>query len=112
MTKQEQKDEVSKVYEAIVDSVYDIYSAATYSAYKVYEAKCKEIDQQEAIEENETELGRAFTSGMKAGRQEMLEEVVGILEKQVVFTGQDETDDDVISKTELLSSLDKLTDKE
>jgi len=85
MTKQEQKDEALKVYEAIVDPAYDTYSAATYPAYKAYEAKCKEIDQQEAIEENETELGRAFTSGMKAGRQEVVEKMRGEISK-VKFT--------------------------
>ena len=39
----------------------------------------------EEIEENETELGRAFTSGMKAGRQEMLEKMRGDISK-VKFT--------------------------
>jgi len=33
------------------------------------------------IEEKETELGRAFASGMKAGVQEMLEKVVREIEK-------------------------------
>ena len=63
----------------------------------------------EEIEENETELGRAFASGMKAGRQEMLEKMRGDI-KSFCNNYIEEVSgcyDVEIVRDKLLSSLDK-----
>jgi len=47
MTKQEQKNEAYKAYEAIKDPADKTYKAIINPAFKAYLAKCEEIDAQE-----------------------------------------------------------------
>jgi len=46
-----------------------------------------------------------LSTSIAQAEQEMMKKVVEEIEKQLVFGGQDETDDDVISKNKLLTSL-------
>ncbi len=47
MTKQQQKEQAYKEYEAIIAPAYKEYLAIEEPALKEYKAKCKEIDEQE-----------------------------------------------------------------
>jgi len=58
----------------------------------------------------ENEIKAFLTTKITQALAEERERVKGEIEKQHVFTGRDETDDDVISKDKLLASLD--TNKE
>ena len=53
-TKQQQKNEAHKAYEAIEKPAYKAYLAIRKPAYEACEAKLKEIDKQEEEEEEET----------------------------------------------------------
>ena len=64
-------------------------------------------EEQEDAENIKSFLIASITQAITEDR----EKVRGEIEKQHMYTGRDETDDDVISKDKLLSSLDKpLTD--
>ena len=63
-TKKEQKDEVLRAYDAIIDPAHEAYKAIRDPAYKAYQAKVKAIeaqpDEPDEPEETITHNGRKY----------------------------------------------------